>query len=210
MSEARSEEPDLLALLERAKGGDVEARELLFAACYPRVLETVRKRLGTGLRRFHESGDVLQEALLHAARDLERVEAQSEDDLFGWLARVVENRLRDLARFHGAVKREAGRERREASIADQEEGDFLAAREESAETPSVLAVQGEDRERLHRALRTLEPGRQRVIELRNRDLAWAEVARELELPSAGAARMLHARALVDLARALEGAGPEGS
>ncbi len=195
----------MLELLDRSRAGDVHAREQLFEACYPRVLQIVRSRLGGGLRRFHESGDVVQEALLLATRDLDRVEVQDEDALFGWLARVVENRLRDLAKFHGATKREAGRERREASLAGDEEPNFLVEHGGTSEaTPSAVVAGNEELESLTAALSTLDDKRRRVIELRYSQIPWADVARELDLPSAGAARMLHARALIDLGRALGG------
>ena len=202
---------DLLELLARTRSGDPDARERLFATCYPRVLSIVRSRLGGGLRRFHESGDVVQEALLLAARDLERIEVRDEAALLSWLAKVVENRLRDMAKFHAAAKREAGRERREASLVGDEDDGLVADAVDSADaTPSQVFAGSEERERLARAMAGLDPKRRRVIELRSAGAPWAEVARELGLASDGAARMLHARTLVELGRALEETGDDGA
>lgn len=196
-------DPGLIQLLAAAQSGDAAARERFFAAVYEPVLAIVRGRLGGGLRRYHESGDVVQEALLQALRSLPAAGFADREHLLAWLAALVENRLRDLAKFHGAQKRELGRERREASI----DPDGLGLLEQGAGAapgagPASQAAAGEERDRLEAALRGLDPKRARAIELRGRGLPWADVARELELPSEGAARMLHARALIELGRAL--------
>lgn len=196
-------DPGLIQLLAAAQSGDVAARERFFAAVYEPVLAIVRGRLGGGLRRYHESGDVVQEALLHALHGLPKAGFADREGLLAWLAAVVENRLRDLAKFHAAQKRETGRERREASL--DPEGLGLFEREAGAAPgagPASQAAASEESERLAAALRDLDPKRARAIELRGRGLPWADVARELGLPSEGAARMLHARALIDLGRAL--------
>jgi RNA polymerase sigma factor (sigma-70 family) len=209
--EGRDGQVGLLELLARAQGGSESAREALFEACYPRVLAIVRARLGGGLRRFHESGDVVQEALLLAARDLDRLQVPDERSLIAWLSRVVENRLRDMAKFHAAAKREAGRERREASLVGEDESKLLEEVGALADgTPSQVFAGREEHERLERALAELEPKRRKVIELRKQGLSWSEVAQALELASDGAARMLHARALVELGRWLapKGLDPE--
>jgi RNA polymerase sigma factor (sigma-70 family) len=192
-------EPGLIELLAAAQAGDAEARERFFAAAYEPVLAIVRGRLGAGLRRYHESGDVVQEALLQALRSLPREGFADRQSLLAWLAALVENRLRDLAKFHGAQKRETGRERREASLDPDGLGLF---EQEAGAGPASQAAAGEERDRLAAALRGMDSKRARAIELRSRGLAWADVAEELGLPSEGAARMLHARALIELGRAL--------
>jgi RNA polymerase sigma factor (sigma-70 family) len=201
--------PPVIELLRQAQAGDGAARDQLFERVYERVLAIVRGRLGTGLRRFHESGDVVQEALLQAVRSLGQVQIADEAALLSWLASVVENRLRDLAKFHGAQKRESERERRETSI-DPDGVGLWEARAGAAPGagPASMAAESEQQERLRAALERLEPKRAQAIECRSRGLSWAEVAEQLGLPSEGAARMLHSRALIDLGRALE--GPSGS
>jgi RNA polymerase sigma-70 factor, ECF subfamily len=204
----RLPEPPLIELLRRAQTGDGAARDQLFERVYERVLAIVRGRLGAGLRRFHESQDVVQEALLQAVRSLGQAQLADEAALLSWLASVVENRLRDLAKFHGAQRREAERERRETSI-DPDGVGLWEARAGAAPGagPASLAAESEQQERLRAALQQLEPKRAQAIEYRSQGLSWAEVAERLGLPSEGAARMLHARALVDLGRALEGPTP---
>jgi hypothetical protein len=54
-------EPGLIELLSAAQAGDAQARERFFAAAHEPVLAIVCGRLGTGLRRYHESEDVVAE-----------------------------------------------------------------------------------------------------------------------------------------------------
>jgi DNA-directed RNA polymerase specialized sigma24 family protein len=79
-----------LPMLLFGHGLFASARDQLFERVYERVLAIVRGRLGTGLRRFHESGDVVQEALLQAVRSLGQVQIADEAALLSWLASVVE------------------------------------------------------------------------------------------------------------------------
>ncbi|WP_419192098.1 RNA polymerase sigma factor [Engelhardtia mirabilis] len=189
-----------LNLVRGAQAGDSAALDALFARFYPRVLAIVRRRMGQGLRRHHESLDVAQEAMAEAIRGFDRFELRDETAFTAWLAGIVENRLRDLAKYHRRAKRDAGREVRASSldpdaIAPPEPGD-----RSTEATPSELVAEHEQHGRARAALERLPHRQRRAIELRLEGRSWAEVARLLDFPSEGAARMFHSRAMVTLAR----------
>jgi DNA-directed RNA polymerase specialized sigma24 family protein len=66
------------------------------------------------------------------------------------------------------------------------------------------AERRETRERLRRALAALEPDDRRLLDLREAGRAWEDVAREVGLPTAEAARSRHRRVLSRLQRGESG------
>jgi RNA polymerase sigma factor (sigma-70 family) len=188
--------------VRRAQEGDGAALADVVARYYPRVRELVRLRLGPGLRRFAESGDVVQEAMGEVVRGLHRFEARDEEAFLRWIARVVENRLRMLARHHHQLKRDAGRE---VALDPSSPGATGSGADPVLSTLSPLerAAAQEEVQRLRAAILGLEAHYRAVIEARQRGGAWGAIATELGLDSDGAARMLHARALAALTRHLD-------
>jgi RNA polymerase sigma-70 factor (ECF subfamily) len=205
MGEPRFDET--LELLRNARAGDRAALEALLERSYPQVLAIVRRRLGGALRRHHESVDVVQEAMVEALRGFDRFELRDDRAFLAWLAAIVENRVRDLAKYHGRDKRDQAREARESSL--DPEGAGLEPLAVTDVTPSAVAGRGEETSRVQSALAALPERQRRAIELRLADRSWAQVAQELEFPTEGAARMFHSRAMVALARAA-GAPPPAS
>jgi len=188
-------------LVRRAKGGDVAAREALFARYGGRVLAIARARLGAKLRTALESDDILQETLLEALRGLERFEMRDESSLIRWLAQLVEHRITARASYHAAGKRDA-------SVVPLE-GERLAGAPRAPALTSLLPGPASELERretsssVQSALTEL-PERQRELVLL-RDYAgasWDEIAHAVGAPSPAAARMLHARALLKLGELL--------
>ncbi len=206
-----SSESELRETFDRAAAGDAEAAAALFERYYGRVLAIVRKRLGPKLRRYHESGDLVQEAMLHAVRDLGAGDVRDEGAFVAWMAGIVENRLRDMAKYHGAQKRDGARERRAGSLEFEGERDGLdhLYRAMSGDSPVSAAARNEQRAVVTAALDALDPRARSLIELRAAGQSWAQVAQAIEAPSDGAARMSHARAMVQLVRAFERARGEG-
>lgn len=192
-------------LVRRAQGGDREAFGQLLDRYYERVLRIVRARLGPQLRQYTESADVVQETMGQVVRAFERFDMQDEESFVRWLSRLVENRIRDLAKFHGAGKRDRGREQllEEAALgAGAAEGPG-----DGGETPSVVVARGEMQERVAAGLARLEERERALIERRNEGRKWADIAAELGFPSEGAARMAHSRAMMALMRAVSRCDP---
>ena len=71
-----------------------------------RVLAAVRARLGAELRGKLESWDVVQDALLASLKNVQAFNQTSEGAFLNWLAKVVENRIRDQLDYFRAEKRD--------------------------------------------------------------------------------------------------------
>ena len=69
-SERMAEDPETRNLIDRARKGEREAIEELFARIYPDLLQAVRFRLGPTLRERLDSLDIAQSVYLEAYRDL--------------------------------------------------------------------------------------------------------------------------------------------
>lgn len=96
----------LAGWVDRMRAGDRAATdELLRAACY-RLERLARKMLShyPDVRRWADTGDVLQNALLRLLRSLEQVRPNSTRDFFGLAAEQMRRELLDLARhFRGPM-----------------------------------------------------------------------------------------------------------
>jgi DNA-directed RNA polymerase specialized sigma24 family protein len=97
-----------LQLIRLAQGGDREALGRLVERYEARLRLIVRARLGPTLRGYLDSGDILQETWAAAVQSFDRFEARDEGSLVHWLARLVENRIRQAAEHEHAQRRERG------------------------------------------------------------------------------------------------------
>jgi RNA polymerase sigma-70 factor (ECF subfamily) len=192
--------PPSVELARSARSGQANALEALVARHYDRVLAIVRKRLGADLRRFHESGDIVQEAMVQAVRSFERYELEDEDAFLRWISGVVENRIRDLAKLQRAQRRGGGGVHRLGSIDLDQPNDVTPS---NGSGPSTLAERRDDDARVREALSKLDERTRKLVEARIDGKSWAEIATELDFPSESAARMSYGRALVKLTQQLE-------
>lgn len=139
-------------LVERIQGGDREAWERLYRRYHDPLLLTIRARLGSGLRAWLQSEDILQSVVKDALVDLGRFEHRGPGSLEHWLHTCVLNKIRSKAAHYGAAKRAGGRP------ASDSELDELGAREPP---PGYLDPGFDD---LERGLASL-PAEQREIVL---------------------------------------------
>ncbi|QDU68410.1 RNA polymerase sigma factor [Engelhardtia mirabilis] len=187
-------------LVRLAQGGDDRAFGELIERYLPRVETIVRARLGPGLRRELESGDVVQETLIEVLRNFDHFELRDERSFVRWVSTIVENRLRQDARFFGALRRDR---RRDVELGGEGAG-ATADPSDGAEGPSTLAEKGELLERARVARAALSPRHIEVLDRRDAGESWATVAADMGLASADAARMLHARARTALLHGVVG------
>lgn len=171
--EPMREQSPLGAFLARASAGDGVERDRAYAELLRWVRIVVRAEMGRRLRDHRESADVCQSIARSFADDFEagRVRFESERALTAYLRVAVRNKLAQLARMDGALKRGGGT----GGVATLRglEGAEPAA-EEAA--PGVL----DDEARLG-LLSGLSDEDRRLAELRMRGLAWETVAREMGL-----------------------------
>ncbi len=196
-----------IQLLHRAKDGDERALSDLYARFGERLHTVVRFRLGPRLRSKMESCDVVQDALLASLKHIRNAEFTSSGALFHWLAKLVENRIRDHADHFAAQKRDAARETPlevQRPSADSVFGPI--AEVATFGTPSQAAVRAEDEARLGEAIDGLQADqKEALILVRYEGLSLAEAGEKMER-SPDAVRMLVARAIVQLGKEM-GSGP---
>src|SRR5262249_39563772 len=98
-------------LLLRARSGDREALNQIFARHRERLRRMVQMRLDWRLQARIDASDVIQDAFLEAARRLDDYFRDSKVPFFLWLRLVVGEQLTNLHRHHlGAQLRDARRE----------------------------------------------------------------------------------------------------
>jgi RNA polymerase sigma-70 factor (ECF subfamily) len=97
-------------LVTRAKQGDQDALNELLVVHQEPLRRIVRVRLGARLRRKVESMDIVQEALMVAAKNIHKEEFQSSAAIRNWLARIAEHKITDAHDYFTAQRREPARE----------------------------------------------------------------------------------------------------
>ncbi|MFN0008883.1 MAG: RNA polymerase sigma factor [Planctomycetota bacterium] len=199
-----------LDLVLRAQEGDQGALNRLCERYYDRVRRIVRLRLGARLRETVDSGDILQETFMAAVRSLESFEMREEASLINWLSRLAERQIIAAADYHGAKKRDQRRNVSLTSSLDSSQSLRTSTMPDDRAPLPLDATASEEEQRIvEECLHALPEEYRELILLRNyAGASWETVAEETGRPSAAAARMMHARALVELGKLIreKGAG----
>jgi RNA polymerase sigma-70 factor (ECF subfamily) len=159
-----------IELLERARAGDRQALNEIFARYRGKLRRMVEMRLDWRLQSRIDASDVIQDAYLEVAGRLEQYLRDPKIPLFLWLRLVVGERITTLHRHHlGAQMRNAGREvslYREAMPTASSAA--LAAQLLGKQTsPTQAAVRAERMLRLQEALNTMDITDREVLTLRH-------------------------------------------
>lgn len=154
------------ALIARAKAGDADALNDLFARYHQLVVDVARRKIGPRLRLKEEPDDLAQTTFREATRDFANYEYRGEGSLVRWLMQILQNKIRDKAEFYSATKRDLSRERGMES-APSDDGDPMPTFEPSSPDLSVTTQvqRGEDYETLRVALAELSPEHRQAITL---------------------------------------------
>jgi RNA polymerase sigma-70 factor (ECF subfamily) len=194
-------------LLARHRDGDPDALDQLYRRYLDRLHAVVRLRMGPGLRAKMESCDIVQEAFLASLRNVDRFTYRGEGHFFHWLCRITENRIRDEVDRNAARKRDMARERRLERRRPSRDSVLGPVRELARlTTPRTQAARAEQVARLERAVDQLPPPqREALLLVRYEGLSLQDAAAKMDR-SPDAVRMLVARAIVALGKAL-GRGP---
>ena len=198
--------------IEQLRGGDRRALATLFDRHRDRLRRMVELRMDPRLRGRLDASDVLQEAFLDVAADLEAYLADPKLPPPLWMRLHVGRRLTTLHRRHlGTQMRDAGREISiyhgalpEASSAAL--ASMLLGRHTS---PTQAAQRAERMLRVQEALNSLDPVDREVLALRHfEQLGRAEVAQVLGITQeSGAKRYFRAlKRLKDALATLPGGG----
>jgi RNA polymerase sigma-70 factor (subfamily 1) len=192
-----SETRDLLLRWHR---GDQEAMAELVQQETAFVERQVRNRLGSLLRRQHDTQDIVQATLLQALRSAPRFLVSDRDQLRGLLSRMVENALRVQANHQQRQKRDIRRER----PLQPKAGDTVLDLDpvSTATNPGSAAERNETRDWVRLALELLDPADREVIVMRDyEELAFGAIAEQLG-EAEDTVRMRYRRAMPKLAGTL--------
>jgi len=183
-----SDQPTI-ELVFKARSGDQVALEALLQRCLPRLKRWAHGRLPPVARGHIDTGDLVQDAAIHAIARLDTFEPRHVGALQAYLRRSVINRIRDEMRRVG--RRPVPTELREELV--------------SAEaTPQELAIQHENYERYCAALEQLRhKDRELVVARVEAQWTLAEVKQHFGFATPAAARMALTRALNRLKKQLE-------
>jgi RNA polymerase sigma-70 factor (ECF subfamily) len=176
-------------LLERANAGDRAALDQLFSRYLRPLQRWASGRLPSWARGAADTHDLVQDTLLNAFRKIGSFEPRREGAFQAYLRQAVMNRIRDQLR----------------RVQARPQGSPLADNhEEAGPSPLDHAVGLEIFERYEAALARLTPEeREAIIGRVEMGNTYDELAVNLGKPSADAARMAVARALVRLAEEMK-------
>jgi RNA polymerase sigma factor (sigma-70 family) len=176
-------------LLERARAGDEEAANRLFARHVRPLQRWASGRLPKWARDVADTDDLVQETLLQTFKRIGQFESRGVGALHAYLRQAVLNRIRE------ELRRKSRRP----------DGTSLSGLEaESHLSPLEQAIGGEALERYERALARLSANEQDVIVGRvELGYTYEELAQALGKPTADAARKAAQRALVRLLEEME-------
>lgn len=175
-----------LDLLTQARAGEQRAVDCLIERYVPELTRWASGRLPGWARHSVDTDDLVQESLIQVFQRLDAFEYRGEGALLAYLRQTVLNRIRNQIRW--ADRRPRAEE-------------LDAALPESGISPLEAAIGAESVERYEAALERLSPAeREALVGRLELGLTYPELARALSKPSADAARMTVARAMVKLGR----------
>lgn len=183
--------------LARARAGDAAALGQLWAQCRDYLRLAATRDLSTELRAKLSPSDIVQETLTAAQQSLGQFRGTTDEELHGWLRRILHNQVTQAhRRFLAAEKRDV---RREQSL-DGEACQCRDSRLEQHATPWRALAADERAVALRDALAKLpEDYRQVIVHRAWERRSFAEIAAELGR-SEEAIRKLWLRGLVRLAQ----------
>jgi RNA polymerase sigma-70 factor (ECF subfamily) len=176
-----------LALLQRARHGDREALDVLFARLLPSLRRWAHGRLQGGARGVADTADLVQQAMVGALRHLDHFEPRRRDALRAYLRQAIRNRVADELR----------RSQRRPLHVPVVDDDVPAP---GGASPLSLLLSAEQERRFRRALASLRPEEQELVVARlELGYNYSQIALAAGKPSVDAARMAVRRALLRLA-----------
>lgn len=176
-------------LLSECQGGSLRARDRLVRRFLPKMKRWAHGRLPQYARSISVTEDLVQNTFLRALDNVGTFEAKREGAFLAYLRQIFVNQLRD------EIRRHACRPTTEAmKVEPMDEHRSLLE----------MAIGFEALERYDSALKTLaETDQQAVVMRLEFGYEFAEIAADLELPSANAARMRVTRAISRLAELID-------
>ena len=175
-------------LIRLLQDGDAQAQERLVERCLPLLRRWARGRLPSYGRDLSDTDDIVQITLMRALHNVGHFRTEHQGAFLAYLRSILLNVVRDEIRRTG----------RKPPTAEADE-----RLTDSAASPLEEIVGKQTVDAYEAALAALPEDQRQAIILRvELGLSFAEVALELDIPSADAARMRVSRGLVRLAEAM--------
>jgi RNA polymerase sigma-70 factor (ECF subfamily) len=191
-------------LLQQVRDGDLRALDPLLARHRAYLCRVVELRLDRKLRARVDASDVVQEAVLEAARRIDDYLAREPMPFHLWLRQTAYENLLRLRRQH--VEAECRTVEREVPLPDGSSAVLARQLLGPGSTPSEKAIEQELSRRLGQALAGLAEADREILLMRNFEgLSNQEVAQVLSLEPAAASKR-YGRAILRLRKALQASG----
>jgi RNA polymerase sigma-70 factor (ECF subfamily) len=183
-------DPDAtLDLLQRARSGDQQALNQLFARYVPLLRRWATGRLPLWARDLADTHDLVQETLIQTFKKIDTFEYRGEGALQAYLRQVLANRIRQ--EFRKTARRPDGTSLDEGHV-------------DPSPSPLEEAIGSRALDAYERALERLRPAEREAIVARvEMGLSYEELAAALQKPTADAARKFAQRALIRLAEEMD-------
>lgn len=195
-------------LIVKAKLGNQEALNNLFARYQDRVLRIVRLRLGSQIRNKLQSMDLLQEVFLAAFQKIQQFEPTSEGAFIHWLAKIVQNKLIDHVNHFNASKRKAPYGEiplDSSSEVNNGDGQLKIDPPANDTTPSQIVIRQDAKNVVDDLLAKLKEDEREIIIYHSlEELTFKEIGQILN-KSEDAVRKKYQRAMLKLVELAEGA-----
>ncbi len=182
---------DLAQLVALARAGDRDALDRVLSALTPKLIRMVDLRLDAACRRRFEPADIVQDALVDAARRFPQWCAQERYPFYVWLRLLTGQALAAALRRHvhtqmRTMENERGLDRSHSRVSAASAADWLMT---SQTGPVDAARRSEVRERVLAALQGLDELDREILVLRNfEQLTNEEAAAELGIEPAAASK----------------------
>jgi len=189
-------------LLEEVRSGSHDALERLIEPYRDYLLLIANSEVRSSIRPKVAASDIVQESMLKATQSLQQFRGTSDEELRGWLRKILINQLHDTNRaFTECERRDTSRE---MTLVETDTESRIATPLVSREsTPSKIVGVSEDAEQLEKALAQLSPTYRELIVLRDlEEKTFVQMARILA-SSEDAVRNKHRRAFDALCKVLK-------
>ena len=176
-------------LVESASQGDLGALASLLERHLPQLVAYIRLHAGPWLKERESCADLAQSVCRDVLEDLDHFEYRGEPQFRKWLFQKTLSKIADRYRYYKAGKRDGN------PVGDS----ALEQAPAAFASPSQIAIQNEDLERLEEAFQYLsEEHRQVITYSRIVGLSHAETAAEMKRSPQAVAALLY-RAMARLA-----------
>lgn len=177
-------------LIARVREGDERARDRLAVRYRAALIRWAHGRLPGRVRGLVDTEDLVQSALYRAMARIDGFDQRGEGAFLAYVRQILLNQIRDEGR-------RASRTPEHTTLDDRLVGEDTS--------PLERVIRSEQLDRYERALSELSPVQREAIVMRlELGFRYREIAEALGLASGNAARLMIARAIVHLTRAMKG------